>query len=161
MRQRRLRLRWHRATRNLPPLLDPEHAYDIPSMTNRELIHQFEDDSLPAEFHHSDHVRLAFAYLSEYPALEALDKFCSALKRYATDRGKPERYHETITYSLFFLIRERMAGTTDFDWEKFQLKNSDLFRWENGVLSKYYEQATLNSPRARSVFVLPDKLREV
>lgn len=71
-------------------------------MTNRALIQQFEADSLPGEFRHSDHVRLAFAYVSVYPALEALERFCSALKRYAAARGKPERYHETITYSLFF-----------------------------------------------------------
>lgn len=54
-----------------------------------------------------------------------------------------------------------MARRTDLPWEVFQLENPDLFRWENGILSKYYERATLDSPLARSVFILPDKLREV
>jgi hypothetical protein len=49
-------------------------------MSNRELIRQFESDLIPQDsFHHADHVRLAFAYLCEYPALQALDKFCAAL----------------------------------------------------------------------------------
>jgi hypothetical protein len=131
------------------------------SLSDPELIYQFELDSLPGEFHHADHVRLAFAYLSEYPALEALERFCSALKRYAAARDKPQRYHETITYSLFFLIRERMARTQPADWKEFADRNADLFRWTDGVLSRYYEQSTLDSDFARSIFVLPDKLREV
>ena len=130
-------------------------------MSNLDLILQFEADSWPGEFHHVDHVRLAFAYLSEYPPLEALDKFCMALKRYAAARGKAQRFHETITYSLFFLIRERMARANAYDWGAFEQRNPDLFEWKNGVLSRYYERSTLDSELARSVFVLPDKLREL
>ncbi|HEY1679591.1 MAG TPA: hypothetical protein VGG04_17880 [Candidatus Sulfotelmatobacter sp.] len=130
-------------------------------MTNTEFIRLFEADSLPGEFRHADHVRLAFAYLSEYPALEGLEKFCSALKSYAAARGQAQRYHETITYSLFFLIRERMAREGARDWNTFEGGNLDLFRWKDGVLSRYYEQSTIDSDMARSIFVLPDKLREV
>jgi hypothetical protein len=130
-------------------------------MTHQELISLFETDAFPGDFHHADHVRLAFAYLSEYPALEALENFCSALKRYAAARGQSKRYHETITYSLFFLIRERMARCLASDWDEFKSRNPDLFNWKDGVLFRYYEQSTLDSDLARSVFVLPDKLREL
>jgi hypothetical protein len=130
-------------------------------MTNIDLIRLFESDALPGEFHHADHVRLAFAYLSEYPALEALEKFRTALQGYATARGQSQRYHETITCSLFFLIHERMARNSASNWDAFQLQNPDLFQWKAGVLSRYYEQSTLDSDLARSVFVLPDKLREL
>jgi hypothetical protein len=64
------------------------------SMTNSEVIETFEADNLAGEFHHVEHVRLAFAYLSEYPAIEALRRFSVALKQYAAARGKPQRYHE-------------------------------------------------------------------
>src|SRR5579864_738829 len=44
-------------------------------LRNQEFIVAFEADMVPGEsFHHADHVRLAFAYLSEYPAHEALEK---------------------------------------------------------------------------------------
>ena len=49
-------------------------------MSNHELIHCFESDTLPGEFHHEDHVHLAFAYLCEFAPLEALQRFCLALK---------------------------------------------------------------------------------
>ncbi len=130
-------------------------------MTNAQLIQAFETDAFPGEFHHADHIHLAFAYLSEYPALEALERFCAALKRFAAARGQSKRYHETITYSLFFLIHERMARCPASNWDEFESRNPDLFHWKDGVLSRYYEQSTLDSDLARSVFVLPDKLREL
>jgi hypothetical protein len=63
-------------------------------MMNHTLIEQFESDNLPGEFHHADHVQLAFAYLSVCPPLEALDRFSRALKRYAEARGKSGLYHD-------------------------------------------------------------------
>lgn len=127
-------------------------------VTNAEIILRFEKDALPGDsFHHADHVRLAFAYLSLYPVLEALDKFATALKRFAAARGKPQLYHETITHAYFFLIRERMARTAPADWDDFAQKNPDLLVWKNGILTRYYETATLHSDLARSVFLFPDK----
>jgi hypothetical protein len=80
-------------------------------MNNEELILQFESDVIPADgFHHADHVRLAFAYPSQYPPLQALDKFSTALKRYAAARGKSQLYHEILrrpgNYSLSEMERE-------------------------------------------------------
>ena len=127
-------------------------------MTNQELIDRFEGGLVPeAEFHHADHVRLAFAYLCQFPPLEALDKFTGALKRYAAALGKANLYHETITHAYFFLIRERMARTARLDWDEFIAANPDLLAWKNGILTRYYEDATLRSELARAVFLFPDK----
>jgi hypothetical protein len=127
-------------------------------MSNEQLIRQFETDTLPDDsFHHADHVRLAFAYLCQYSPLQALDKFCGALKRYAAARGKSQLYHETITHAYFFLIRERMARSPATDWDEFSRRNLDLLTWKDGILSRYYEEATLQSELARAVFVFPDK----
>lgn len=126
--------------------------------TNEDLIRRFESDAVPEDsFHHADHLRLAFAYLSEYPVLQALDRFSAALKRYASARGKARLYHETITHAYFFLIRERMARFPADDWDAFAHRNPDLFTWKNGILGRYYHEATLQSDLARSVFLFPDK----
>jgi hypothetical protein len=128
------------------------------SMRNQELIRRFESDSvLENSFHHADHVRLAFAYLCEYPALQALEKFASSLKRFAAVRGKTQLYNETITCAYFFLIRERMARFECADWEEFAQRNPDLLIWKGGILGRYYEEATLKSDLARVVFLFPDK----
>jgi hypothetical protein len=131
------------------------------SMTNRGVIASFEADNLSGEFRHPEHVRLAFAYLSEYPAIEALQRFSVALRRYAAVRGKPDRYHETITYAYLFIIRERMARTRRLDWDAFMEANPDLLEWKPGILDRYYRQSTLQSDLAREVFLFPDKIAEL
>lgn len=126
-------------------------------MDSRELIRLFEIDALPGEFHHSDHVRLAFAYLCEYEIFKALAKFCAALKRFAAARGKTQLYNETITCAYFFLIRERMARCAGISWDDFARRNPDLLTWKDGILSRYYCEGTLKSELARRVFVMPDR----
>jgi hypothetical protein len=126
-------------------------------MTNEELIHRFEADDLPGEFHHADHVRVAFVYLLEFSPLQALEKFIAGLQRYANARGKSQLYHETITYSYFFLIRERMERTGAKEWDEFARHNADLLQWKGGILEHYYSEATLKSDLARRVFLFPDR----
>jgi hypothetical protein len=131
-------------------------------MSNQEIIRRFESDEvLNDSFHHADHVQLAFAYLCEYPVLEALAKFAGALKRFADARGKTQLYNETITCAYFFLIHERMASCPVATWEDFAQRNSDLLIWKGGVLSRYYREATLKSDLSKRVFVLPDKCFEL
>ena len=128
-------------------------------MKNDELIRGFDAGSPPGDgFHHADHVRLAFAYLCEYPPLEALAKFSAALKRFAIARGKPNLYNETITHAYFFLIRERMARLPGCSWDTFADRNPDLLTWKDGILGRYYLESTLQSELARAVFVFPDKV---
>jgi hypothetical protein len=127
-------------------------------MTGVELVDRFERGLSPDDsFHHADHVQLAFAYLSQYPVLQALERFAAALKRFAEARGKSQLYHATITYSFFFLIRERMARGGGAEWEEFARQNPDLLISKDGILSRYYHEATLKSDLARTVFLLPDK----
>jgi len=87
--------------------------------------------------------------------------------RYSSDAdtNRPEaaagvftEWSETITHAYFFLIRERMARSQGADWEQFALDNPDLLTWKGGILTRYYQEATLLSDLARAVFVFPDKL---
>ncbi|MGH9516848.1 MAG: hypothetical protein ACRD3P_14350 [Terriglobales bacterium] len=129
-------------------------------MTDQELINRFESGKVPESgFHHADHVRLAFAYLRSYPVLPALEKFSAALKQFAARHGKTMLYNETITYAYTFLIAERRArcGAREHDWDHFAEQNPDLLVWKNGILTRYYEDATLKSDLARRTFILPDK----
>ena len=52
-----------------------------------------------------------------------------------------------------------MARTTPQNWEDFAASNMDLLQWKGGVLSRYYDEATLESDLAREVFLFPDKTR--
>ncbi|HXN65970.1 MAG TPA: hypothetical protein VN862_11605 [Candidatus Acidoferrales bacterium] len=129
------------------------------TMTDEQFMASFEDASLSSDaFHHEGHVRMAFLYLSRYPALEALQRFSGSLARLAAVRGKPELYHETITWAFLLLIRERMVRAKKVQsCAEFCAANSDVLNWKENVLKKYYRDDTLASDLARRVFLLPDK----
>lgn len=121
-----------------------------------DFIQRFEGCTLaPGDFHHRDHVRLAWLYLRHYTPLEALTRFADGLQRFATANGHAGLYHETITWAYLFLIRERMAD--EETWEDFAAANPDLLAWNPSILDHYYEKETLFSDRARRIFVLPDR----
>ena len=126
-------------------------------MTEGELIAGFEDGSLK-EFHHCDHVRAAWCYLRTSPLLVALRRFTAALKRFAAAQGKPQLYHETITWAYLFLIHERMRPGEE--WDAFAARNADLLQWRPSVLDRYYRPETLGSNEARQAFLLPDLVED-
>lgn len=123
-----------------------------------DLIRRFEDGTLPAsDFHHRDHVRLAWLYLEEEPPLIALARFTEGLKRFASRNGADGLYHETITWAYLLLIHERKARAEAGEtWEEFAARNPDLLTWKPSVLDSYYRKETLASDLARRVFVMPD-----
>jgi hypothetical protein len=125
-------------------------------MTDRQLLEAFERGTLEP-FHHADHVHVAFAYLNKYPPAEALARFSSGLQHFAALHGKPNLYHETITWAYVCLIRQRMAHRGPETWEAFAQANPDLLLGKDGILRRYYREQTLASERARRMFLFPDK----
>ena len=131
-------------------------------MTDHELVRGFEDCTLANEaFHHEEHVRVAFLYLSRYPVLGALERFSTALARFAAAHGKTTLYHETVTWAYILLIQERLAraGQTQ-SWPEFRDANADLLDRKRDILKRYYQAETLQSDLARRTFVLPDRCPE-
>jgi hypothetical protein len=128
-------------------------------MTDDELLSGFENSTIPNEaFHHEEHVRVAFLYLSRYPALEALGRFSTALVRFAAAHGKTTLYNETVTWAYILLIRERLARSgCKQTWSEFRSANADLFDRNQDILKKYYKPETLQSELAKQTFVFPDR----
>ncbi len=122
-------------------------------MTDHEFLASLEACTLPPDaFRHRDHLRAAWAYLERMPFGAALDRMRHSLQRYAASQGQPGRYHETLTVAYMSLVQAHRALRPAGSWEEFVALNTDLF--EAGLLSRYYDRATLESPLARRVFVL-------
>jgi hypothetical protein len=127
-------------------------------MSNPELIAEFECGAAAGDFHHADHVRVAFAYVSELPLLEAIARFSAALGRFALLKGKPQLYHQTITWAYLLLIHERIVRSGSGEsWEQFSERNADLLVWKGGILERYYSPSLLESDLARREFLFPDR----
>lgn len=129
------------------------------NLSPEALLERFESERLdPADFHHRDHVALAWALLRRDEPLSAMATYINGLKRLTQNVGRPEAYHATITWALLLLIAERIRRRPAASWDEFERENSDLFRWQPSVLDRYYQPETLRSELARQVFLLPDRL---
>jgi hypothetical protein len=131
----------------------------ISNVGKQDLLWQLECCTLPPErFHHADHLHAAWLYLTRFPAAEAIGKFSQALRNYTAHLGKPERYHETITWAFLLLVNGRIQRMdVNATWEQFAAQNQDLFDWKNSILFKYYRPEALDSDLARRVFVMPER----
>jgi hypothetical protein len=134
-------------------------------VNDEHLIDAFENCRLGNEdFRHADHVRMAFLYLCRFPILEALERFARALQRFAEAKGKPNLYHETITWAFLFLIRERLVLQSSRQdgrqpsWCEFAAENPDLLdRKSNLILRDFYSDEVLASELAKRFFILPNR----
>ena len=114
----------------------------------------FETGALePAEFPHSEHVRLGYEMLGRSSFGEAISRFSHGLKLLAAKAGKPQVYHETITVAFLALINERRAGGSTRTWRDFRANNADLF--DKRCLEKWYGAEQLRTDVARRTFCLP------
>ena len=122
-----------------------------------DLLDKFMDTTLPSDqFHHRQHVNVAWLFVRNHGMPAALSEFTAAIKRFADAKGATGLYHETITWAFLLLIAERQAKCGAASWEEFASMNADLLVWKPSILERYYSKATLTSDLARAVFVFPD-----
>ena len=125
-----------------------------------DLLDRFVDTTLPADqFHHAQHVQLAWLFVRAHGMPAALGEFTTAIKRFADAKGATGLYHETITWAFLLLIAERQARCGAASWESFAAASPDLLVWKPSILERYYSSETLQSELARNVFVFPDRWR--
>ena len=126
-------------------------------MDQQQLFDSFVDTSLPADqFHHQQHVQVAWLFVRKYGMPDALAEFTSAIKRFADAKGATGLYHETITWAFLLLIAERQARHPASSWPEFEAANTDLLVWKPSILGRYYSKELLASDLARRTFLMPD-----
>jgi len=124
-----------------------------------DLLNRFVDTSLPAgEFHHQQHVQVAWMFVRTHGMPAALAEFTGAIKRFADAKGATGLYHETITWAFLLLIADRQARRPAATWQEFEAANADLLVWKPSILNRYYSKELLSSDLARRTFLMPDLL---
>lgn len=123
--------------------------------TDAAFVQALEECTLPSTaFTHAGHVRAGWWYVRTYPLGEAIDRFRSALRTYATSLGATSKYHETMTVAWLLLIAERLDGDArGLGWDQFAAQCPELMDRE--LLGRYYDRETLASERATRTFVMP------
>lgn len=128
---------------------------ETPTDAERVLLQGFQDGSL-AEFHHEQHVHVAWLFVRRHGMPAALGAFTGAIKGFARAKGADGLYHETITWAFLLLIADRQARCEAPTWDAFAAVNTDLLVWQPSVLGRYYSKDLLASDLARRVFLFPD-----
>lgn len=128
-----------------------------PSKSDLEFRDRFEaGEAPPSDFHHREHLRLAFVYLCENNVEDANAKMRSTLMAFLqANNVSAGKYHETLTYSWVQAVRhfmERAKGATSF--EQFLVADDRLLDAE--IMLSHYNRETLFSDKARIAFVPPD-----
>jgi len=120
------------------------------------LVAQFEELEIDApNFHHNDHIQVAYEMLDQYDFIEACLRYASTIRAMAENVGVPEKYNMTITFAFMSLIAERKSQSNGTDLASFIASNPDLL--DKDVLNSWYSKERLTSATARKQFLLPDK----
>ena len=108
------------------------------------------------EFHHREHLRVAYIYLTLHQPEVALDVMRRGLQRFLAHVGAPtSKYHETMTAAWLLAVHHFMQviGTTS-RFDEFAESADVLF--DQQIMQTHYTAALMMSDFARGRFVEPD-----
>ncbi|HTA69376.1 MAG TPA: hypothetical protein VK776_13890 [Bryobacteraceae bacterium] len=125
-------------------------------LADLEFVRAFEACELANDnFHHRDHIRLAWIYLQLYGELEARVRIAEAIRKFAAHHGKSDKYHETITVAWLRLVWNTMArAPLDASFEDLTTAAPELL--DKRTIERFYSAATLASDTARMYWMEPD-----
>ena len=129
-------------------------------MDDEAFLKQFETAAWPLEqWHHQQHIKVAYLYLRRYPLEEAGKRIREGIKAYNAAHKVPEGlssgYHETMTQGwlrlVYFTICEYgPAENADAFYEQSpQLQQKKVLRF-------FYTKERFTSPQAKAEFMEPD-----
>ena len=125
-------------------------------LTDESFVEELESCRLPtAQFHHADHIRLAWIFLGRMSEAEATRRIEQAIRRYADYNGIGQKYHQTITRAWMMLVAAARRVTPHaVCFNEFAELHPELLAVKN--LHNYYSPERLASPEARSGWTEPD-----
>jgi CDP-diacylglycerol--glycerol-3-phosphate 3-phosphatidyltransferase len=118
-------------------------------MSDGDFLRAFQGREIPtSQFHHGDHLRLAWLLLERLPFDDALDSVRKGLQNFAARTGNPAHYHETLTQGWMRLLAAQEAKT-------FAEALAD-YPADESPLQLFWKPETLKTEAARTTWVPPD-----
>jgi hypothetical protein len=126
-------------------------------LSDAELTTAFGSCALPAaQFHHADHVRVAWIYVREFGEAEAAERVLAGIKRFADHNGSPGKFHVTRTLTWMALVAESRRATPEIcGFPEFAAAHPHLFDAQR--LLHFYSRDRLESHDARIGWMEPDR----
>ena len=109
----------------------------------------------PQQFHHRDHLRLAWALVRLTDEDEAMRRITSGIRYFAARHGHAEKYHETMTRFWVRIVAHAVAARSDITtFDEFLAAFPLLL--EKDLPYRHWRRETMLSPAARAQWVEPD-----
>ena len=109
----------------------------------------------PQQFHHRDHLRLAWVLVRLSGEDEATRRITSGIHYFATMHGQAEKYHETMTRFWVRIVAHAVAARPEISTFDAFLAAFPLLL-EKDLPYRHWQRETMASPAARAQWVEPD-----
>jgi hypothetical protein len=120
-------------------------------MTDQDFLHAFESGHLsPADFHHRDHLRLAWLQVNRLGLEAGAAAVAGGIRRFAEAHGHHRLYHETLTRFWVRIVAHASRSTFAETLEAHPMllgKDLPLTHWS---------RETLYGDAAREAWIEPD-----
>jgi hypothetical protein len=137
-------------------MTDADSGSGASAWSDEDFLRAFEDLSFPADqFHHREHIRVAWLYLKSSDATRAAERMTAGILRFANHHGATQKYHHTLTLAWMRLVAAALVETPEgHGFTKFLAEHPELR--DKDLLKKYYSPELLQTNYAREGWVEPD-----
>ena len=129
-------------------------------MSDEAFLAAFEATAIPVdEWHHRDHLRVAYLYLRADDFATALARIRAGIRALNSAHGTPETltsgYHETLTVAWALRIAQALDAGDPGTFAAFLERHAELA--DRHGLRDSYSGERITTARAKREFVAPDK----
>jgi CDP-diacylglycerol--glycerol-3-phosphate 3-phosphatidyltransferase len=127
-------------------------------LTDNDFVTAFLAGTLPpTQFHHREHLRLAWYLIRRSGGEEATRIVADGIRRFATRHGQADKYHETLTLFWVRIVRHLIDRQPDIvAFEEFLAAFPQLL--DKALPSQHWSHETMQGQAARAHWVEPDLL---
>lgn len=133
------------------------HDKHVISQDDHDFLSRLEEFRIPAgQFHHAEHIRLAYICLVGNSSDEALLRIRTILKDFLKHVGADDsKYHETVTQAWILAVDHFMQNSKSVgSSQEFIEANPSLLKTD--IMLTHYSKELLFSDAARTHFIEPD-----
>ena len=128
-------------------------------MKIKQLVSKFEESSLTGEeFHHLEHLQVAWYYICNESLIVAKEKFHRGVLALVAKLDAEDKYHRTLTdFFLDYLAHLRFYLGTN-EWSKVEAQCPLIINDAKQIIGFYYSDEVIWSESARTSFIEGDKI---
>jgi hypothetical protein len=135
-------------TSDQPPTVTPEDEAFVADFHAGRIANQ--------NFHHRDHLRLAWVQIRRLGLVRATDAVTHGIRRFATEHGSGDRYHDTMTRFWLRVVGLGIRLHPDLTFDELMAAEPHLL--DKGLPFRHWTRASMGSDSARHQWVEPDLL---